>query len=298
MTKRMTLLTLVTAIVCSVLTQPCSAHYDPKLGRWLERDPLPPIEHLADTHADTAFGAPRLSDYVVSVAAAGVPPVRLGTHYEDGASLYQYVRSDPLRFVDPPGLKGASLKSLQAVHDRNCARLKGQLRRGVITPRRFADYWTMFNCDGNVADELLKECIADCRRRLGGNVAVGVATGGAIVNAPTGPYVRKPRGGVAGGGPAGDRTSWLSRWASNKYGSARECAKTRTIRGAGRVASRASAVVTVAAGSYAVGNAIGCRAQCLDALGLSPPRCPCGPGDSNTDGRSTPSGGAQPSRQQ
>jgi len=78
--KLVPLLALTAALIIPALL-PQSAHgmYDPKHGRWLQRDPL------------------------------GVRPgrravLRPANQYRDGMSLYQYVRGNPPRRVDPTGL--------------------------------------------------------------------------------------------------------------------------------------------------------------------------------------------------
>jgi RHS repeat-associated protein len=69
----------VHAVVLAALsfTPAASAHYDPVQGRWLERDPI------------------------------GVAPTRnshrIGQRYPDGASLYSYVRANPIRYTDVSG---------------------------------------------------------------------------------------------------------------------------------------------------------------------------------------------------
>jgi RHS repeat-associated protein len=54
--------------------------YDPKHGRWLQRDPL-------GVRPDAPYA-----------------PVKLPIQYKDGMSLYQYVRSNPQQLQDPDGL--------------------------------------------------------------------------------------------------------------------------------------------------------------------------------------------------
>jgi hypothetical protein len=66
MTRSRILTALFALFILAASVQPAAAHYDPKLGRWMERDPI---------------------------------------RYGDGMNMYQYVASNPVRFVDPSGMK-------------------------------------------------------------------------------------------------------------------------------------------------------------------------------------------------
>ena len=72
---------LVALVAVVVLTADASAMYNPRTGRFLQRDPAP--------------GGPMHKG-----AAAG--------QYRDGMNLYQYVGSAPTRYADPRGLKAST----------------------------------------------------------------------------------------------------------------------------------------------------------------------------------------------
>lgn len=79
MTRSRILTALFALFILVAFVQPAAAHYDPKLGRWLERDPL---------------GTP-----IPSADA-----VRIGQQYRDGMNLYGYARHSPATRFDPMGL--------------------------------------------------------------------------------------------------------------------------------------------------------------------------------------------------
>jgi RHS repeat-associated protein len=68
-------------------------HYDPDLGRWLERDPLGlRIDATRRVVATSRLGLSRAANR------------RAQLQYEDGMNIYQYVRSTPMIALDPFGL--------------------------------------------------------------------------------------------------------------------------------------------------------------------------------------------------
>jgi hypothetical protein len=78
-------------IVCSVLIAPAKAEYNPKLGRFLQRDPNETAHFLI---AAIAKNAESRAVYVSLVA---------GGQYQDGINLFQAYDSNPLTYTDPTG---------------------------------------------------------------------------------------------------------------------------------------------------------------------------------------------------
>ncbi len=77
--------------VAAALT-PAFAEYHPELGRWLQRDPNETALVLR-AGLDWAGTAP---DVMLQLDAAA--------QYQNGLSLYEGLRGNPVRFVDPAGL--------------------------------------------------------------------------------------------------------------------------------------------------------------------------------------------------
>ncbi len=128
---------LVGIIAMGIIAADASAYYHPTLGRFLTRDlgagsakrvgaggptvasGFIPMDQLGasrmPTPMTTGFSQPHVGVNVYPDAAAIMPTVHrdpmdppvlfdpTGQH-PDGPNLYQYVRSNPLRFVDPQGL--------------------------------------------------------------------------------------------------------------------------------------------------------------------------------------------------
>jgi hypothetical protein len=83
--------------------------------------------------------------------------------------------------------------------------------------------------------------------------------------AATGPYATKFRSGVDGGGPSGNKTSWLSNKITERNVSqGGKTAATRAARVAGRVASRGSIVVGGALLIYDISVYQECMEQCCE----------------------------------
>ncbi len=118
--------------------------------------------------------------------------------FVDGPSVYAYARNAPHEFVDPDGRFVPLIITIIAgiggglAYDYTISQIKSECGCGS---------------SGSTAGPL-------------GNAAVGAGTG------LTGPYVEKPRTGIAGGGRSGNRTSVLSTLGGSKF------------RSIGRVASR------------------------------------------------------------
>ena len=97
---RPAVITLTLLALAVTLAVPLSANgmYDPKHGRWLQRDPLGmKLDHPTPGPGPQPRPAPQDTtpdDSVVVVA---------GDQYRDGMNLYQYVGSRPSLFVDPDG---------------------------------------------------------------------------------------------------------------------------------------------------------------------------------------------------
>jgi hypothetical protein len=86
--------------------------------------------------------------------------------------------------------------------------------------------------------------------------------GTAATEAATGPYVNKPRGGIAGGGPAGNRTSALSSAIHSINNRVGKSAATAAARTAGRIVSRAVPYVGTGLFLYDVGVLDKCMQDC------------------------------------
>lgn len=78
------------------------AHYAPDMGRWLSRDP-----------AGMQFGSASGHTSSYAAHATGINNSRT-KQYADGKNLYQYVRSSPVRYVDPDGEKAVDWHDLPA----------------------------------------------------------------------------------------------------------------------------------------------------------------------------------------
>lgn len=111
MTRSRILTALFALFILAAFVQPAAAHYDPKLGRWLERDPL-----------GTAPGSTLRTIRVGERPTTAPPTPRYGTgtiypsrQYSDGMNLYQYVRSQPIVGLDPDGLKKYTYRELAKI---------------------------------------------------------------------------------------------------------------------------------------------------------------------------------------
>ena len=83
------------SVFCIVLmmAQPLWAYYSPRLGRFLQRDQVGPVNPAVITPL-VDRGAAFVPDHGVPAAAA---------EYRDGPNLYQYVQGNPLARTDPSG---------------------------------------------------------------------------------------------------------------------------------------------------------------------------------------------------
>lgn len=108
MTRPRILTALFALCILAAYVQPAAAHYDPKLGRWLERDPLgtlvsnPMAEVLRQQEAAGSGAAPSYDELPWAEMLSRFdfdPP----SQYDDGSNLYQYGWSDPLGGMDPAG---------------------------------------------------------------------------------------------------------------------------------------------------------------------------------------------------
>ena len=105
MFRKSLILSLIAAAVLTVTAPNASAYYNASLGRWVTRDPGPSPARAMRVGAPTVPGMTP-SPYATSPAMAQSP--RIGqagynSQYADGMSLYEYVRSNPVRYTDPKG---------------------------------------------------------------------------------------------------------------------------------------------------------------------------------------------------
>lgn len=89
---------LLALLTLAVFAPEAAAVYDPATGRWLTRDPAGTAPHVR-----IGQGAPsvRLPDGRIH-RPSGFQPL---AQYADGTNLYQYARSNSIRFGDPYGLE-------------------------------------------------------------------------------------------------------------------------------------------------------------------------------------------------
>ena len=88
-------LPLIVLLCLSYYAKPVKAHFNPKQGRWLQRDPIGTGPRVA--MAEVPGPTPVISGLVPS-----------SRQYGDGMNLYEYVRSAPIRFDDPFGLQASN----------------------------------------------------------------------------------------------------------------------------------------------------------------------------------------------
>jgi len=147
MTRSRLLTVLFALIVVAGFTPVASGHYDPGLGRWLERDPLGTRPDL-NTHA-ARFGVQPEEQSV---------PFQPSLQYHDGMNLYQSVQSSPIILRDPMGLDSNDtgwrvvcwrfgfLKSL-----RHCELRKGGCSNPAVAGKKgcteYPIQWDSTNCD-------------------------------------------------------------------------------------------------------------------------------------------------------
>lgn len=108
MTRPNLLFLILAALTVLSVTPVASAHYNPVKGRWMERDPLgtlvanPTADLLAQQQVPPG-APPSSSDELPWAEMLGRLSFYPQSQYDDGNSLYQYGRSDPMGGVDPAG---------------------------------------------------------------------------------------------------------------------------------------------------------------------------------------------------
>ena len=158
---------------------------------------------------------------------AKVLPDEVDVALEGGWNLYSYPLN-PIADTDPLGLFVPVLVGIAC---------------GLVFDYAL-DKWKETHCKDPDADTVLGP---------EGNAATG-ATAGAF-----GPYEYKPRGGIAGGGPAGDKTSTYSKTLHNAYkNKVISKGTTKILRDAGRKVAKSIPYVGSAIVSYEVYDASNC----------------------------------------
>lgn len=103
----------------TLFTPAAEAMYHPGLGRFLQRDP-----HGTQL-SSAAIGAManRTGTITGSISAGEFMPrdvLNPAFQYQDGMSLYQYVRSAPTAFVDPTGEQGNNVRTQNLPNKEKC----------------------------------------------------------------------------------------------------------------------------------------------------------------------------------
>jgi len=93
-TRRPFTTVFVIFLILSTSSSTAWAYYNPKLGRFMQRDPVGPVNAAQIT--------PLVNRGAAFVPQYGSPTAR--AEYHDGLNLYQYAKSCPTRFTDPGGL--------------------------------------------------------------------------------------------------------------------------------------------------------------------------------------------------
>jgi len=138
-----TLAVLVGLAAITVAANDASAYYHPRLGRFLSRDPgaggvaragtASPVMGDSFAPRDPMGNAQRVGSGGTAPVGGFIPrdPTE-SNQYADGMNLYQYVRSNPVRYRDPSGLKidhydcctDAQKRAIKAAHDAAEKKLK------------------------------------------------------------------------------------------------------------------------------------------------------------------------------
>ncbi len=179
-----------------------------------------------------------------------------GQQYDEESGLYynrhRYYNPRLGRYItqDPIGLKGGwnpYSYPLNPVTDTDPLGLFVPILVGIACGLAFdytLDKWKETHCKDPEADTVLG---------LEGNATAG-ATAGAF-----GPYEYKPRGGIAGGGPAGDKTSTYSKTLHNAYkNKVITKGTTKVLRNIGRKVAKSIPYVGTAIGAYEIYDASNC----------------------------------------
>jgi hypothetical protein len=100
--------TAVLGVVLGLLTSNASAYLHPQLGRFMQRDPMRHISGVMEPSSRVPIARDgqvrrRIDAYSIAMRVFGPQP----NPYPDGSNLYQFVRSNPLLYVDPAGLEAA-----------------------------------------------------------------------------------------------------------------------------------------------------------------------------------------------
>jgi len=90
------------AFIVTVLVSPALAMYHPGMGRFMQRDPHGTMN--APTAPRVGMAGPAAIGGFVARDPMPTRP-QPGLQYADGMNLYQYVRGNPLSYVDPSGRK-------------------------------------------------------------------------------------------------------------------------------------------------------------------------------------------------
>jgi hypothetical protein len=95
MTRSTTFTVLAAVLIALLWADTASAVLHPKMGRYLQRDPN-----------GTAIAPPNRVDSARPYQGGSFAQRDRGAHpYADGMNLYQYMGSNPVKYVDPSGLE-------------------------------------------------------------------------------------------------------------------------------------------------------------------------------------------------
>jgi hypothetical protein len=134
-----------TMLAISATPQAARGMYDPKHGRWLQRDPGPSVNTSVRVGLAPRVGSgtfvPRgpINTAPPNNAPPHVGQAGMNNEYVDGMNLYQYAVNNPLRFTDPQGtdiyLKTGNNSGNpvnDAIHQNVCVDTWDNHRRGEL----------------------------------------------------------------------------------------------------------------------------------------------------------------------